>query len=386
MHMDPALPHLVGAILIIFLIGLALRAMNQPHVVAYILAGLVLGPHGIAVITDPEIILRLGAIGVVFLLFFVGMEIAPQQLAGTWRVSVLGTLLQVLASIGLVYLLGHWLNWPLPRIMLIGFVISLSSTAVVLKMLQDWGEIETNVGQNVIGVLIAQDILVIPMLLLIGFFSGTKPEFHTVLFQLSGGILMVTLWIYILKKGTIHLPFQAWFKKDQEMQVFGALTICFGMAWITGLLGLSTALGAFAAGMIISAARETQWVRLHLEPFRVVFLALFFVSIGMQLDLGFFVKHWWKIGLLVLAVLLTNTFINTLMLKVMGESWRASFYAGALLGQIGEFSFVLVAVGLQTDLITNFAYQITIAIITLTLLLSPSWVALFKKLVSSEPL
>ena len=104
----------------------------------------------------------------------------------------------------------------------------------------------------------------------------------------------------------------------------------------------------------------------------------------MQLDFTFLVKHWWKIGLLVMLVLITNTFINTLMLKVMGESWKSSLYAGALLGQIGEFSFVLVAVGLQTALITNFAYQITIAIITLSLLLSPSWVALFKKVIGHE--
>lgn len=384
MHMDPVLPSLVGAILVVFVIGLTLRALNQPHVVAYILAGLALGPQGLAIIKDQDVILRLGAVGVVLLLFFVGMEIVPQKLAASWKVSIVGTLLQVLVSVGLVYLLGSWLNWTLPRIILIGFVISLSSTAVVLKMLQDWGEMETQVGQNVLGVLIAQDLLVIPMLLIIGIFSGKQLELHTLFFQMSGGILMVALWIYILRKGTIHLPFSTWLKKDHEMQMFAALALCFGMAWLTGFFDLSTALGAFAAGLIISAARETQWVRGHLEPFRVVFLALFFVSIGMQLDFTFLLKHWWKIGLLVMAVLITNTFINTLMLRAMGESWKGSLYAGALLGQIGEFSFVLVAVGLQTALITNFAYQITIAIITLSLLLSPSWVALFKKLVGHE--
>ena len=386
MHMDPVLPSLVGIILVVFIIGLILRAFNQPHVVAYILAGVVVGPHGMGFIKDPEVILRLGAIGVVLLLFFVGMEIVPRKLAASWKVSILGTLLQILVSVGLVYLIGHWLSWTIPRIILIGFVISLSSTAVALKMLQFWGEMETRIGQNVLGILITQDFLVIPMLMIIGLLSGKQLESHIIFLQLSGGILMVALWIYILRKGSIHLPFQKRLEKDHEMQVFAALTICFGMAWITGLFHLSTALGAFAAGIIVSAARETQWARIHLEPFRVVFLALFFVSIGMQLDFGFSLSHWEKIGLLVLAVLLTNTFINTLVLRVMGESWKDSLYAGALLGQVGEFSFVLVAVGQQSHVITDFAYQTTIAIITLSLSLSPSWVALFNKLIGGKEL
>ena len=143
---------------------------------------------------------------------------------------------------------------------------------------------------------------------------------------------------------------------------------------------MSTALGAFVAGMLIGSARETQWVHTSLEPFRVIFVALFFVSIGMLVDLVFIKTYWLQITSLVIAVIVTNTFINAIIIRMLGDSWPDSLYSGCLLSQIGEFSFVLAAVGMQSNLISNHAYQLTVAIIAISLMLSPAWITIARRL------
>ena len=176
MHIDPMMPYLVGAILAVLLLGLILRSIRQPYVIGYLIAGIVLGPHGFALITDEDMLGHLGAIGVVLLLFFIGMEVSPKKLVDNWKVAVLGTLLQIFISVGCVWPLGLYLDWPLSRIVLIGFVISLSSTAVVSKTVQDWKEFDSKVGQNVLVILLAQDLAVIPMMMILSMLGNTHGE------------------------------------------------------------------------------------------------------------------------------------------------------------------------------------------------------------------
>lgn len=378
MHLDPIMPYLVSAILMILLLGLVLRSVRQPYVIGYLIAGIILGPHGIALVEDEVLLSRLGAIGVVLLLFFIGMEVSPKKLIDNWKVAVLGTLLQIIISVGCVWPLGVWLEWPIERIVLIGFVISLSSTAVVLKLLEDWKELDTRVGQNVLVITLAQDLAVIPMLIILSMMGGDQSTAGNIWLQLLGAAVVAIVVGYIAVKETIHLPLSRLLANDRELQIFAALSICLGLSLITGLAGLSTALGAFVAGMLIGAAKETRWVHHSLESFRVIFVALFFVSIGMLVDLSFIQSHWIQVTALVLLVIITNTFINGAILRVLGENWRDSLYAGTLLSQIGEFSFVLAAVGIQAQIITNYGYQMTVAVISISLLISPLWIMLIK--------
>ena len=386
MHLDPIMPYLVGAVLAVLILGLILRSIRQPYVIGYLIAGIVLGPHGFAFITDGDMLAHLGAIGVVLLLFFIGMEVSPRKLLDNWKVAVIGTLLQIIISVGCVWPLGTFLDWPLPRIILIGFVISLSSTAVVLKLLQDWKEFDSKVGQNVLVILLAQDLAVIPMMIILSTLGSAHGEPSNIWLQLFGASIMALIIGYIAVKETIHLPLRKLLGNDHEIQVFAALCICLGLALLTGLAQLSTALGAFVGGMVIGAAKETQWVHHSLESFRVVFVALFFVSIGMLVDLGFIQSHMLQVGALVLLVIITNTFINGGILRMLGDSWRDSLYAGTLLSQIGEFSFVLAAVGIQAQIITDYGYQMTIAVISISLLISPPWIMLIKKLLKNNRL
>ncbi|MFH0946658.1 MAG: cation:proton antiporter [Planctomycetota bacterium] len=380
MHLDPLLPPIVGVVLVILLTGLVMKRLRQPFVVGCLIAGVILGPHVIGLLKDEHLIGRLGAFGVVLLLFFVGMETSPPALATRWRVAVLGTLLQVSVSVGCVALVGLANDWSLGRILLLGFVISLSSTAVVFRLLTESGETNTEAAQSVTVILISQDVLIVPMLIVLGLVSGATAEPGAGIGQMLGGLAILALVAWMIQKRTLHLPFASLAERDHEIGVFAAITPCLVLAVLTGLLGLSTGLGAFVGGMLLSMTQETRWVSLSLRPFETVFVGLFFVSIGMLLDLGFLAQHAVLLLLIVLLVLVSNTLINGLILRVLGHNWRESLYAGALLAQIGEFSFVLAALGLQVDLIGQFAYQTTIAAITLSIILSPAWVRLFRRL------
>ncbi len=379
MHMDPLLPALVAAAFGILLIGAVSRRFKQPHVVGYLIAGILLGPHGVSLLEEPLVLARMGEIGVLLLLFFVGMEVDLRRLVTGWRVSVIGTALQILLSIGCIAVFGHLLGWSLPRILLLGFAISLSSTALALSMLRDRGELETQTGQDVLGILLVQDVALVPMLILIGVVAGNGIDPSQLARQVAGGLAFAGLLFWLAQGKPLHLPFGRHIHVDHEMQVFAAFLLCFGLAVVTGWLGLSTAMGAFAAGMIVAATKETAWLHRSLEPFRVLLVAVFFVSIGCLIDLEYLSSHWRVILGLVSAALITNTLINAIILRALGRGWREALYASALLSQIGELSFVIAAVGKQSGILAESGYQLVISTIAGTLLLTPLWITLLRR-------
>ena len=374
MHFDPILLKLVGCLLVILIVVLITRRLQQPHVVGYLLSGIVLGPAGFGLLEDPETLARVGEFGVVLLLFFVGMETTPHRLLASWRITFIGTTAQILGSMALMGAIGWWLHWPLSRIVLTGFVLSLSSTAVVLNYLRDSNQLKAKIGRDTLGILLAQDLALIPMLIIVGLLGGSTPDVTSLVLQVVGAILTLALLAWMTWGKHVRLPMGDKLRADHELQVFFAFGLCLGLALLTGLFHLSTALGAFMAGMLVGVARETNWVHHRLEPFRVVFVAVFFISVGLLVDVHFALENIALIVFLSLAVFIGNTFINAVVLKALGDRWRYSIYAGAHLAQIGEFSFVLAALGAQAALINEFSHQLTIAVIALTLLLSPTWI------------
>ncbi|MDH5526670.1 MAG: cation:proton antiporter [Nitrospirota bacterium] len=372
------MPALVGALLAILAVGLLLRLLRQPHVVGYLLVGVGLGPHGLALITDEPTLSRLGSVGVMLLLFFVGMEVHPRELMRGWKVAVFGTGLGTLLIVAGVALIGTWRDWPMGRVVLLGFIVSLSSTAVVLKLLGDARELESRIGQGVLSILLAQDLALIPMLVIISLLGGDNLSGGQMAAQLAGTAVIAGVVGWMIRSPRISLPWLRSLRGDHEMEVFAALAFCLTLALVTGLTGLSTALGAFLAGMLVGTAHEGDWIHRHLAPFQVVFLALFFVSVGMLLDLGFLRESFTLALLLVMLVLIAKTAVNAVLLRLLHTNWRDGLYAGALLAQIGEFSFVLAAVGLQAGLIGRYGYQMGISVITLSLAVSPLWIAAFR--------
>lgn len=390
MSIDPYLAPTALALAVIFATGLILNLFRQPHVIAYVIAGVLLGHSGLGLIENGEPVERLGALGVTLLLFFVGMETQPTRLIRGWRVSVAGTLIQIVMCLVMSFAVGQVFGWPPERSLLLGFVISLSSTAVVLKLMESRAETGTQFGQDTIGVLIIQDIAAIGMIIALGFFIGgadaLSPE--ALAAQITGAVLLIALILWVASGRAVKLPFASKIADAPELQVFGALTLCFGLGWLSGMLGLSTAIGAFAGGLIVGAAKATQWVSVSLAPFRTVFLGLFFVSIGLLLDLSFIADRALPIAVLVAIVLLSSMIFNTLIYRFAGYNWRQSAYAGALLAQPGEFSFVLTAIGATAGIITGSGYQMSLSVIAISLAISPLQVQLvrwlFKPVIALE--
>lgn len=376
MHYDPLLLQFVGALLVILAAALLSRVLRQPHVVGYILAGVLLGPSGFDFFHEYELVMRMGDLGVVLLLFFIGMETTPRRLLANWRITFLGTSAQIAASVVLMLAVGAWLQWPPARSVLMGFVISLSSTAVVLNYLQTTRRSQSKLGRDALGVLLAQDFLVIPMLVAVGFLAGRDAEPGELARQGVGGVLALALLAWMTFGRVVRLPLSRRLRRDRELQVFLAFGLCLGFALLFGLFHLSSALGGFLAGMLVGVARETNWVHHRLEPFRVLFVALFFVSVGLLVDLPFILDNPVLVGGVTLAVFVGNTVINTLIFRMLGDPWHYSVFAGAHLAQIGEFSFVLAAAGAAHGLLPELSHKLIIAVIALTLALSPAWIAL----------
>ena len=381
MHMDPNLPAVVGALFVVLLLGLVLRRFRAPHAVVYLLAGVVLGPDGLGLLQDRDALASLGEFGVLLLLFFVGTELSVPKLLERWRVPVIGTGLQIAASVGCAAALGAFFDWPWPRSLLLGFVISLSSTAVVTRLLHERGEMDTPMGRDVVGVLLVQDVAIAPMLILLGFVTAGEIHAGELARQGVGAIAIGALFVWLARAPAVRIPGLALLKGDHELEVLGGLGFCLGVALLTGLAGLSTALGAFIGGILLAAAGEGEWVHRLLEPFRVVLLAIFFLSIGALVDQQFVLAHLWEIGLLALAAFLTNNLINGGILRALGVGWRDALLGGALLSQLGEFGFVLAAIGLTSGVIVADGYQLAVGVIAATLLLSAPWVAGVRRLV-----
>ncbi|HUS23784.1 MAG TPA: cation:proton antiporter [Candidatus Binatia bacterium] len=375
MHFDPLMLQLVGALLVMLAMALVMRLLRQPSVVGYIVAGLLLGPSGFDFFHEYQLVVRMGDLGVMLLLFFVGMETSPRRLLQRWRVTLLGIVVQIAGSLLLMSLLAWWLGWPPARAVLMAFVISLSSTAVVLNYLRDTGQMQSRLGRDALGILIAQDVLLVPMLLVVNWIAGGRPHPGELALQGIGALLALGLLAWMTLGGVVKLPWARRLRADRELQVFVAFGLCLGFALLFAYFRLSSALGAFLAGMLIGVARETNWVHHRLEPFRTVFVALFFVSVGLLVSVPFVRENWLLVGVVTLGVFLCNTGVNAVIFRMLGDGWRYSLFAGAHLAQVGEFSFVLAAAGARESMISDVTYQLVVAVIALSLALSPGWIA-----------
>lgn len=373
---DPLVGLLLMLAICFVLIGLVLRKIKQPFIIGYILVGIMLGEHGFAVIDQVDVITHLGELGIILLLFFIGMEISLPELVKQWRLAVLGTLLQVGVSVLLTLAIGSLLGWAFEQAIVMGFVIALSSSAVIIKLLEDKGLMSQQLGKNVLSILLAQDVIIVPLLIITSLMGGEEGagDGKGTWMMLLGGALIVGILVFIYIKREIKIPFAKEIEKDHELQVFIAILLCFTGAMFASFFGLSSALGAFIGGMIIGTARATDWIHETLHAFRVLFVALFFVSIGLQINFVFIAQNIQAITLMLVAVYLTNHLLNTLILRLFRCSWKDAFLGGALLAQIGELSFLVSSSAFSLGIKSSYAYNFTISLISLTLMLSPLWI------------
>lgn len=380
--MDVHHPELTAAALVALaalLCGVVMTRFRQPAIVGYILAGIVLGPSGLGLVSNRDAVSTLAEFGVLMLLFVVGIELDIRRFVQGWRVAVFATIIQIAGAVGTALLLRQFLGWSFGLAMVLGFAVAVSSTAVVIKMLESSGDLDKPVGRTIIGILIAQDMAVVPMMLFLGGLErkGIMPlDLIKVVFSVV--FLVVLFWLLLRQK--LRLPITDKLAKSPELGPLAALAWCFGAATLSGLMDLSPAYGAFLAGVVIGNSPQRETVLKHAAPVQSVLLMVFFLSIGLLLDFKFIWKNLGQVLTLLLMVTLFKTMLNVTALRLLGQDWRHAAYAGVALAQIGEFSFLLAEVGKAGRLITASETKLVVAVTVLSLVLSPFWLLTMRRL------
>jgi CPA2 family monovalent cation:H+ antiporter-2 len=356
------------------LAGLALRRLGQPAVVGYILAGIALGPSAAGLVSRSAEVGRLAELGVILLLFLIGMELSLKTFVRVLRPAALTALGQIAASLAIAYGFGWALGWPVAQSLVIGFIIALSSTAVAITVLDQIGELRGPVGQITIGVMIAQDIAVVPILVLVESLGakGGSPVGIALRIVIAVGLLALLI-AWLTQRGKLTLPFSRQLEGKVDLMTLAALAICFAAASVSGVLGLSPVYGAFCAGLVLSSSTlRTEMVHVT-EPVLSVLMVVFFLSVGLLIDIGYVWANLGTVLLFTLAVLMLKSALNVALLKLVGEPWERALQGGLIMAQIGEFSFVLAAAGLTAGALSSGGHRLAIAVIAASLLLSPVW-------------
>ena len=360
--------------------GMAMERLRQPALVGYILAGVLLGPSALAVVESREQIDVLAELGVLMLLFIVGMELSLRSFRKIWGFAMLVTGFQIGASVGVMLLLSMAFGWPTGLAVLLGFVVALSSTAVAIKILDGIGELRSRSGRIAVAVLIAQDLAVVPMMLGIGAAGGDGFDWIAAPKIALSVAFLVALILYLSRGRKISLPFAAMVAGNADLKPLAAVAFCVGCAAVTGLLGLSAAYGAFIAGLIIGNSRERHAMLEATRPIQSILMMVFFLSIGLLIDLDYIWSNFGTVLLLFLMVSVFKTALNVGFLGLIGQPWRQAFVAGIVLAQIGEFSFLLSVVGVEAGVISDEDRRLVVAVTVLSLALSPLWVVTGRRL------
>ncbi|HJP20168.1 MAG TPA: cation:proton antiporter [Alphaproteobacteria bacterium] len=361
--------------------GMAFHSLRQPAFVGYILAGVILGPSALGLVADRHDIRLLAELGVLLLLFLVGLELSLRAFRRVWRVALTTMALQLAAALGVALVARQVLDWPLALTVVVGCSLALSSTAVAMKILDDIGELRSDTGRVAVGVLIAQDLAVVPMLLIIASLGGEGGGFITALINAAIAVAVLAAIIGGLSgRRKINLPFARQRASSVELTALGALALCLAAAVVSSLLGLSAAYGAFIAGLVLGNSAERRRMIEVTRPVEAILMMVFFLSVGLLLDLGFIWRNLGIVLVLVLTVTLAKTALNITILRLQGEPWQRAFLAGTVMGQVGEFSFVLAATAFGRGLIGADANRLVVAVIALSLALSPLWLITARRL------
>ena len=378
MHQIPFLEHLAIILAAAVLILAVSRPIRLPGVIGFLLTGMIIGPNGLALIPDRLEIEIFAEIGVVMLLFFIGLEFSLAQLKSIKRQFFLGGALQVVGTIALVVIILTAADaLTLNERIFIGFIVTLSSTAIVLKMLSERGEVEAPHGRMVIGMLLFQDFCIVPMIVFTPMLAGTgETSIADILFGFAVSLVLVGGVVFAARKILPRVLENVARSRVQEAFLMGSLLICLLMALLTYSVGFSYALGAFIAGLLISESEYSHEVIAEIVPFRDFFASMFFISVGMLFDLTTIQNHPMLVLGIGLGIVLLKFFVVVVIVRGMGISSRTALISGMTLAQIGEFSFVLIGVGLSAGLLSEYLFQLFLASSILSMILAPPLIIL----------
>jgi CPA2 family monovalent cation:H+ antiporter-2 len=356
------------SILVIYLF----QRMNLPAILGFLATGMIFGPHAIGLARAGDEIAVLSEIGVILLLFIIGLEFSIKSLINIKKIVLLGGFLQVILTIMVTTGVGIILGLDANTAVFMGFLFSLSSTAIVLKMIQEKGLMKAPHGRIALGILIFQDIIVVPMMLLTPILSGNGGNVVFELLFLVFKFAIVILAVYFMARYVVpRLLHEIARTRSRELFLITIIVICFAVAYFTSLMGLSLALGAFMAGLCISESEYSHQATGLIIPFREIFTSFFFVSIGMLFDLGFLIDHFFIILGFTVGVFLLKFTVLVVATKALRYPLSTGLLVGFSMFQVGEFAFILATVGISNGLITDELYQYFLAISIITMAATP---------------
>lgn len=377
---------LLRDILVIFALSifvlLACHKLKIPSVVGFLLTGVLAGPGGLGLIKGIEDVEKLSHIGIIFLLFTVGLEFSIKKILEYKKYFLIGGVLQVSLTVLLGTLVSYVIGRPLSDSFFLGFLLSLSSTAIVLKIIQDKAESDTPHGRAIVGILIFQDVVAIPMMLLIPILGkGEEMNLGWDIFVQSATAILLLIAVFFCALYLLPRLLDSVSKtRNRELFLLSVLVICFSVAWIAQELSLTLSMGAFLAGLIISDSEYSTEAIGDMLPFRDLFMSFFFVSIGMLCNLEFMLQNPFLILALCAGVIVMKACVAGISVLAVGVPLRTAVISALALSQIGEFSFVLAKEGFDLNLGTPFLYQLFLDVSLISMALTPFLINYSEKL------
>jgi len=366
---------LLRDILIIFALSIPVvytcSRLRIAPLIGFLIAGTLAGPFGLGLIQEMEDIELLAEIGVVLLLFTIGIEFSLRELLQLRRIVIFGGGLQLSITTVVVAFIFILLGSSRENAIFLGLLVALSSTAIVLKLLQEKGEIYSLHGRTSLGILIFQDVAAVVIILLIPLLAGAPGTEKSFLELILQGIGLVLFTLISARYVVPLIMYQVAKTRNNELFLLSVVAIGLFVAWMTSVVGLSLALGAFLAGLIISESEYSIQALGNLIPFRDMFMSIFFISIGMLLDLNILREHFALILAATLAVLILKAAVNILSTFLIGFPLHTMILVGFSLSQVGEFSLIIAKVGFTSGLMSTLVYQEFLDVAVLSMALTP---------------
>ncbi len=364
--------------------------IKVPGILGYLFTGLLIGPNGLGFISNTENVSHMAEIGVILLLFTIGLEFSLQQLIALKRSALGGGMLQVFLTSIFITILCMIMGINTELSIFIGMIVAPSSTAIVLKLLMERGEVESPYGKITTSVLIFQDIAVIPMMLIARMLApDSESSIKDIAITLGYAIIVVVLLFAAARFIVPKLLSKVTKTRSREVFLFSIILICMIVAIITNKAGLSLALGAFLAGMIVSETGYGYQALGNVVPFKDVFTGFFFISIGMMININIFLIHPALILFLAFLIIIVKALVTTMSISILGYSLETSLKTGLALAQVGEFSFILASTGMQDGVFNEFQNSLFITIAVISMVATPFMMiysSQIVKLISKLPL
>lgn len=346
--------------------------IKLPTLIGYLLTGIIAGPYLLKLIHSQHEIELMAEIGVVLLMFTIGLEFSIKHLMKIRKVVFLGGLLQFVLTAGCVFAISNFMDISWQNKLFLGFIVALSSTAIVLKLLQDRSELTSYYGKTVLGILIFQDIVVVPLMLFTPILGGQSDDIGGELLMLTVKSVSIMAVVYVGHKWVMPKVLH-WIAmtKNQELFLMGIFLLCLSIALLTASLGMSLAFGAFLGGLMIAESDYSHTAFGNLIPFKDTFTSFFFVSIGMLLNLEYVAENIVLVAISVAVIMTLKGMIAGGTAFILGHSFVGTITVGFALAQVGEFSFILAQVGASSGLISDDYFQLFLSVAVVTMIMSP---------------